>query len=212
MIKIGIKGLAKFMTSGAAAQRKAVRDYKYPDPEGQAQAKYYRDVRRMIVKFHDDSLDSLWLEAQAAALMASVQSAKNIQTVARLKNNARALKRYADNFGNTKYEILEELNLVLTFSNVQVIVSPDLHVREGGMEKLLKLEFAEKVPDKETIKIITQGMFEAALANSLNFPSSQILYVDVPRGMRYKGARLGARMRANIEAACQTIAAIWPTI
>jgi hypothetical protein len=55
-------------------------------------------------------------------------------------------------------------------------------------------------------------MFEAALVDGLKLPSSQVLYVDVPRGVRYKAARLGARMRANIEAACQNIAAIWPTI
>jgi hypothetical protein len=85
-------------------------------------------------------------------------------------------------------------------------------VREGGKEKLVKLEFAEKDPDNEAIKIITQGMFEAALVDGLKLPSSQVLYVDVPRGVRYKAARLGARMRANIEAACQNIAAIWPTI
>lgn len=45
MIKIGLKGLAKFMTSALAAQRKVLRDYKYPRQEGQTHASYYRDGR-----------------------------------------------------------------------------------------------------------------------------------------------------------------------
>ena len=211
LMKIGIKGLAKFMTSGAAAQRKVVWDYKNPDPEGQAQAKYYRDARNSIAEFHRRGRDVGWLEAQGAALMAGAQSAFNAQSATRLRNNARAIQRYADNFGITQYEILPEVSLALTFANVQILVSPDLHVRENGKEKLLKLEFAERGPDTEVIKIISQAMFEAALAEGLNLSSSQVLYVDVPRGVRYKGARLGARMRANIEAACKNIAAIWPT-
>jgi hypothetical protein len=48
MIKISLKGLAKFMTASPSAQRKVLRDYKYPKPEGEAQASFYRDARRDI--------------------------------------------------------------------------------------------------------------------------------------------------------------------
>jgi hypothetical protein len=41
LIKIGLKGLAKYMTSRPAAQRKVLWDYKNSDPEGQAQASKY---------------------------------------------------------------------------------------------------------------------------------------------------------------------------
>jgi hypothetical protein len=134
------------MTSGAAAQRKVIWDYKNPDPEGQAQAKYYRDARNAIAKFHDDGQDFAWLQAQAAALLTGAQSVQSKQLAGRLKNNARAIQRYADNFGDIEYEILPDVALALSFGNVQVTVSPDLHVREGGKEKLVKLEFAEKEP------------------------------------------------------------------
>lgn len=212
MIKIGIKGLAKFMTSGAAAQRKVLGDYKDPDPEGQAQAAYYREARSAVTKFHRDGRDVTWLEAEAAALLAGAQSAGKPQIATRLKNNARAIECYARNFSGVQYEVLPAVNLALTFGTVQVTVNPDLHIRENGKEKLLKLDFSDTEPEPDAIKIIAQAMFEAARADGLVLPSAQVLYVDVPRGVRHKAARLGARMHNNIEAACQNIAAIWPTI
>lgn len=212
MIQISLKGLAKFMTASAAGQRKVLRDYKYPDTEGQAQAAYYRDARNSIAKFHDQKFASTWLEDQAAALLAGSKSAAKPQVASRLKNNARALKCYAEHFGTTAYDVLSDVSLGLEFSGVLVTVNPDLHVSEKGKEKLLKLEFAADEPDADVIKVVSQAMFEAALKDGMNLTSPQILYVDVPRGVRHKGARLGALTKRNIEAACSNIAAIWAAL
>ena len=38
MIKITAKGLAKFMTAGESRKRSILRNFKFPDPEGYAQA------------------------------------------------------------------------------------------------------------------------------------------------------------------------------
>ena len=67
-------------------------------------------------------------------------------------------------------------------------------------------------PDGKHSKIISQVMYEAALANNLDLPSNGILYQDVPRGMTHKGARAGARTNKEHAAACQTISDIWKTI
>lgn len=200
------------MTNGPAAQRKVLRDYKYPDPEGLAQAKYYREARSAIAKFHRDGPGAGWLDLQSAGLMAGAESAAKAQVATRLENNARAVAAYGQNFGTVQYELLADVPLTLIFGNVQVAVNPDLHVREGGKEKLLKLDFSGREPEAGVVKVVAQGMFEAALAGGLTLSSSQVLYVDVARGVRHKGARAGARMRANIEAACQNIEAVWPTV
>jgi hypothetical protein len=198
MIQIGIKGLAKFMTAGAAAQRKVLRDYKYPDPEGQAQAACYRDARSVICKFHDENRDLAWLVAQEAMVSGGVANAPKPQIATRLKSNARAIKNYADNFASIKYEVLTDVRLTLKFASVQVTVNPDLHVREAGKEKILKLDFSDKQPENDIIKIVSQAMFEAALVEGFAVASSQILYVDVQHKIKHKGARLGATMRTNI--------------
>ena len=212
MIQISLKGLAKFMTTTAAGQRKILRDFKYPDEEGQAQAAYYRDARNAIAKFHDQKLPSSWLGNQADSLLANASTAPKPQISARLKNNARGLRSYACCFAATTYDILSDVNLGLCIGEVLVTVNPDLHVLEKGKEKLLKLEFSSQKPHSDLIKIVSQAMFEAALADGMRLPSAQVLYIDVPRGIRHKGARFGALTRKNIEAACQNIWAIWNSI
>ena len=51
-MRMSARGLVRFMTSSPAAQRKVLRDYKYPEPEGVAQASYYRDVMDVIERYH----------------------------------------------------------------------------------------------------------------------------------------------------------------
>jgi hypothetical protein len=55
-------------------------------------------------------------------------------------------------------------------------------------------------------------MFESLLSKNPGLPSSSVLMFDVARGDIHKGARLGARIAKDIDAACMNIAAIWPTI
>lgn len=211
MIKISLKGLAKFMTSDAAGQRKVLRDYKYPDPEGRAQATYYREARDFITVFHRDDHDRKWL-VEKADLLYDLAYAATGQTKARLMHNARALLQYEEHFGNKSYEILGDLKLNIAQSDVRVTVYPDLYVEENGLRKIVKLEFSSDPPKPTVVKIISQCMYEAAQNSGLKIAASQVLYLDVPRGKLHKGARVRARMRKNIEAACQNIKAIWDSI
>lgn len=211
MIRISLKGLAKFMTAGAAAQRKILRDFKYPDPEGRAQAMYYREARDFIKAYHKHNRESSWLMEKSENLSLLSKAAVD-QTKTRLAHNSRALREYERHFGEKEYEILEDLKLELIFSGVKISVYPDLHVREKDKEKIVKLEFSVEQPDAQIIKIISQAMFESASNHGLNLPSRNVIYLDVPRNTAYKGARVGARMRREIEAACENIKAIWDSI
>jgi hypothetical protein len=61
MIKIGVKGLAKFMTSTAAAQRKVLQDYKFPDEdEPKAMRLYYGEAVDSIRTYHGRELPVDW--------------------------------------------------------------------------------------------------------------------------------------------------------
>jgi hypothetical protein len=139
MIQLSLNGIAKFATASCAGQRKVPHDFKYPNDEGQAQEKYYRDARDALAKYCEHKQSQPWLVQKAASLAV------------------------------------------------------------GAWEP-------------NVVKVISQTMFEAALAEGVTLTGSQVLYVDVPRGVRRKGARFGALMRKNIEAACHNICAIWPAL
>jgi len=211
MIKISLKGLAKFMTASAVAQRKILRDFKHPDPEGSAQARYYKEARDRIAAFHRHQHGDGWL-SQEAGTIASHALASTPATRVRLQNNARALRAYERHFGGRQFEILPDVSLDLKYAGVRISVQPDLHVREQGREKIIKLEFSKKEPDGKAVRVIAQGLFEAASNAHLGLSSGDVLYMDCVRGAAHKGARVGARMAKEIEAACQNIAALWPGI
>lgn len=209
--QISLKGLVKYMTSRSSGQRKTLRDYKYPNPEGKVQAVYYREARNAIADYHKHQHSPEWLRRQADIIDTNANAAAG-QTQTRLHHNARVLRVYERYFSAKQFKVLKDLSLDLSFAGVRVSVYPDLHVREGNKEKIIKLDFNVDKPDEETIKIVTQAMFEAADRAGLGLSSSCVLYYDLSTGQIYKGARMGSRTRSDIEAACKNIAAIWGTI
>jgi len=212
MKRISLKGLADFMTSTAVRQRSILRQYKYPqEDEARAKILYYRDARDRIAAFHRSEHPAPWLEEQASQL-SSLAAISIGTTKGRLQHNARGLRAYAANFSTRRLELLPDVTCFLTYGDVTVSVRPDLHVRERGREKLIKLEFATEAPPPRLLRIITQSMFEAAELSGMALPTSSILCFDVPRGQEVRGARVGSRMRRELQAVCANISSIWDTV
>jgi len=212
VIKISLTGLAKFMTSGPAAQRKVVHDYKYPDEdEPKAMRLYYLEAVDSIKAYHLNKHPATWLDQQAERI-GELAATVSGMTRSRLNNNARAVRQYAQNFGARKFTILDDLKLALFFGSVRVTVIPDLHVREYKKEKIVKLGFSRSEPEGQLVRIVSQSMFEAYRTAEGAITSSNVLYLDVARGIEHRGARVGARLMTDIRAACENIEALWDTV
>lgn len=211
MIDLTLKGLAKFMTAAPAQQRKVLRDYKYPEPEGRAQATYYAEARTAIRSFVKGTIDGAELLRQARTLEAR-GSTKGGRGGKRLEHNGRALRQYHKHFGGKSLTALAEVRFKLIFDGVSIAVAPDLHVIDGKTERFVRLEFAREAPDDRVIRIMTQAIFESAAQAGIHLKSSSVSLWDVPRGTTHAGARMGARMRKDIEATCKVIESIWPGI
>jgi hypothetical protein len=67
-VKLNVRGVAKYIAAGPAKQRRVLRDYKYPDPQGYAQAGYYRDAQEIIEAYHRGEYENEWLLQRAAEL------------------------------------------------------------------------------------------------------------------------------------------------
>lgn len=212
MKKVSLKGLADFMTASPVRQRKIVREYKYPSQEeSRAKTLYYKEARAIIVSFHKRKINRTWLAAKASELETAAGSYSG-RSRTRLLHNARAVRDYNRNFGTMDYDVLNPLVMELQYGDVFVTVVPDLHVRENGVEKIIKLEFTKKEPGDGIVKIFTQALFEAVRGQRILIAAKDVLYEDVGRGKAFKGARMGSRMTNNIEAACNNISDIWDKI
>lgn len=208
MIKLSLKGFAMYMVANSAQQRKILRDYKYPNPEGKAQITYYREARDYIRSYYQNKHDREWLLERAFSLYAQANSSTG-HTKTRLNHNSRALRQYARHFSARQFDLLPDVTLELEFNGVLISVFPDLHVREGKKEKIIKLEFTKELPDTRISTIISQALFEAQARKGIGLTSASVLYLDVPRGSEYRGARVGSRLESEMQAACENIIAIW---
>jgi len=210
MINLGIKGLAKYMTSAEATRRKILHDYKHPEPEGLAQARYYAEAKALITRFVRGTLDRAEVLQEAARLQAE-GSTVGRQRGTKLKCNGRAVTQYVRYFGAKEMTLLPPCKLELVFDPVRIAITPELHAHDGRRERLIRLEFANDLAANGT-RIIAQSIFEAAIQAEMEIPSSAVSVWRLADGTMHGGARMGSRMRKDIEAACKNIAAIWPSI
>ena len=212
MKQISVKGLAEFMSASPSKQRTIVRRYKYPkEDEARAMRIYYREAKEVVEAHHRRGQGPDWLLEEAARLT-TLSDFLEGPSRTRLRHNVRGLRAYAAHFAARPFEILKGVSAPLTFGDVRISVVPDLHVREGKNEKVIKLEFGVEPPSETEVKVISQLMFEAVLVSGLPLPAAGVLYLDVERGKEHRGARAGSRMKRDIEAACKTISDIWDSI
>lgn len=211
MIRLSAKGLAKYMTSGPASQRRILWNYKHPDPEGAVQAKYYAEARLAIQQFHQSGNDPSTALRSLESLL-SKTSRLSARKQDRVRNNIRALESYISHFGRRKLTILAQPNITLIHGEVTVSAFPDLYVKEGSRHRLIKFDFSKEPPNPKMITIILQVTFAAAQRASLPLRPQDVVYLDVTRGGEHNGARLRAHLMKDVEAACQTIQDVWSRI
>lgn len=209
MIKLSMWGLADYMTSNPAKQRSILRQYKYPgDDEARAKVLYYREARDIIAAYHGGDCVPDWLEERAIELD-SLARLSTGRTKTRLRHNSRTIRDYAETFAGRKFEILQDVRLTWEHGGVRVSVVPDLHVREKRIERIIKLGFAKDEPDPARVKIAGQLMYQAAEDVGMGLNSAGVLFLDIARGLEYRGARAGSRTIADLQAACETIRDVW---
>ena len=212
MIKITAKGLAKFMTAGESRKRTILRDFKHPDPEGFAQANYYREAREAIRQFLKGETDLATLNQRAAALRVGALSASG-STVTRLRSNARAIAQFARNFPDFECDVLNDIDdLSVLHAGVRVSASPDLHVRLRGRETLVRLDFSKQPQLALVPRVMCQLMADACASCGVAIAPKDCLYIDVPRGTQHRKAKARSRASKNILAAMENVKAIWATV
>lgn len=211
MIKITAKGLAKFMTSGSIGQRNVLRNFKFPDPEGGVQAAYYSEARRTIKDFHESGNNPANIVAEVKRLSDKAYLA-NPKGRVRIEHNIRALRQYLKIFGDAKFKVIPNSPLEFVYRGVSIGATPDFCAKYEGKRKLIKLDLGNRPANLTVVKVILQVMFEAARGTFTNLEPKDVLYLDVPGEKIRTTVRKGSRLTKEIEAACENIEALWPSI
>jgi hypothetical protein len=213
-IRISVMGLAKFMKSGPASQRTLLKTYKFQmDKSGnkRPQIVRYSEARAAIKKYHESGNDVATLLSAITALQKK-KAAEPDKDSSRIRDNIRAIEAYMKYFSKNNFVVLNNPKPKYIHSNVEVSASPDLYVDDGGIKKMIKLDFNSSALDLESIKVILKVMHEAAESKKLDINPKDVIYLDVSRNEQYSGAKLNKQLKKDIDAACETIEDIWPKV
>ena len=213
-IQISVNGLAKFMKASSATQRTLLRNYKFPftaDGKKRPQIVHYSEARSAIRKYHESGNEvSVLIQAIEDLLKKEIDHPE--KDASRIHDNVRAVKTYMAHFSHSKFTILENPKPKYQHGEVVVSATPDLYVDENGRKKLIKLDFNAVKPDEEVIQIVLKVMHEASAGSGLAVHPRDVIYLDVSRQAQFSGSKLNMRLKRDIDAACETIADIWPRI
>lgn len=212
MIKLTLKGLAKYIASSPSAQRKILQDFKYPSAdEPFAMRVYYREAMDCLKQYIREQRSPEWLREQARQLTVT-QDGQSAKSISRLRQNARAVLLYERLFRTMGVQVLDTPRFRLTFHGVTISVVPDLCLLDGTRKKLIKIQFGGTKLPEQSVKVITQCMLEAANSSGHGLSASSCVYIDLPRGTVHTAPRAGKRTLQDVKAACETISLIWESI
>jgi hypothetical protein len=213
-IHISVKGLANFMKSSSAVQRTLLKNHKFPfDSQGKKRPQIvrYSEARAAIHRYHQSG-NEIGVLISAIERLVKKSMEGLAKDVTRLDDNVRAIKTYMAHFSTNKFEVLPNPKPKYTHGQVIVSATPDLYVKEGSKKRLIRLDFNAKKPDEEVVDIILKVMHQAAEEAHLGISPTDVVYLDVSRQTQYLGKKLNSRLKKEIDAACDTIADIWPAI
>lgn len=210
MAQLSARGLVRYLAAGPARQRKILYDFKYPDPEGTAQAGYYREFRATLARFHKDRLPVEWLLRRAGEFDLRASGSLSRRRT-RLAANARAIRSYCEFIPESHFTLLPIPKLEVVGGDVVVRVSVDFRILENGVERLVILLPAQNVSVEEA-RLHCNLVAEAAERAGLAIPPRSVRAFVLHRGRVVHASASRTKFRTDLDAALKNIAGIWPTI
>jgi hypothetical protein len=219
--RISVNKLAEFMTVKPARQRQILRDQKYP---GDFKGMFHKEAAEAVATCLASNLENTDVLDRAIRLLEQ-QTPEKIGTQRRISANIDSLQTFID--------MLDEIDLKgatpslgshssrgLTIRNVGINVRPEITLQGNGKSGLslvgaLKVHF----PTTFALNADSAGYISALLQewSKASQPDGQTYgpfcpVIDVGSRAIYPGVKSTAKRLKDIEAACSTIAALWPTI
>jgi len=222
---ISVNKLAEYIVSRAARQRKILHDRKYPDPDF-AMGAYYREAEECIQQYLNDGADDQSpLEMRLRVL--NQASPEKIGTIRRINSNIAGIERFQT--------MLDDIDLKgmfatmgkhsaakITIRNVAISVRPEIVLRGQNAKKKnvvgamkLHLSTADKFTEEAAgfVSAITQEYLRQHVLEDgeIVFPE-MCQCVDVGNGEVWPGVKATAQRMKDVEANCQNIFDLWPSI
>ena len=218
---ISINKLAEFMSAKPARQRQILRDQKYPtDFKGM----YYKEATETISHAIASNLEDLDSIDKAIDILEQM-SPEKIGTQRRIAANIDALETFRD--------MLDKVDITgatpirggisqpkLSLMGVEISVRPEIILKLQGKTKQLigaiKLHFPRTFPISDDssgyLSAVLQEWAKIAMPDDGAVSGAHCYVIDIGASRVYTGVKATANRMRDIEAVCENIAALWPTI
>ena len=219
--RISVNKLAEFMLAKAGRQRQILRDQKYPT-----------DFKGM---FHKEAAESI-----ATCIASGLENVDVLDKRIAVLDQMECEKMGAQRRVNANIDALESFKLMLddidlkgadpvlgaqsvpklTVHGVAVSVRPEIVLKgigkSGALAGALKLHFPTTFPlSEETagyVSALSQEWSKIHLCDDGTAHGPYCMVLDVGSRKVYAGVKATANRMKDIEAACENIAALWPSI
>jgi hypothetical protein len=211
--------------SRANRQRRILYERKYPDPEF-TPGMFHREAAEAVAKYlADGCVDASPITNRLAAL--GQLKPDKIGTARRINANIDALERFSDMLDDIDLQGAEPTYGAhnpekLTFHGVKISIRPEIILRSDGPKgkKLvgaIKLHFTKThCHDGESagyVSAVVQEYLRCHVAAAGEVVASHLCpVIDIGSGQVFPGVKAITQRLKDVEAECQNIQALWPTI
>lgn len=218
---ISVNKLAEFMTAQPARQRQILKDRKYPT---EFKGMYYKEATESIAQVIASNLEDVSRLSTQKLTLEQVVTDK-IGTQRRIAANIDALEGFESMLDKVElFGCATELGAhapeKLRFHGVEVSVRPEIILRRDGatgpLVGAMKLHFPRQFSLNEVsagfVSAVLQEWCRCCMPDDGAALGDLCSVVDVGSRTFHRGVRATANRLRQVEAACQNIAALWPTI
>jgi hypothetical protein len=211
MIRLSVRDMAQYLVSDEAARLHLLRERKYTGLDGGARARFYSESRTSISAYHRGALSRDAVEAKIVTMRYEAKYSNPLPR-AELLGNADVLERYMYYQGHRELRLAPPPAADLVRGEVEIRVRPSLFaIEDDSARRLIFLELREK-PNAPAMRAIAELAFEAFRPVLRHLPPHAVQVIDVRRGMVIELQQDGPSIGRELAAACQQIAAVWPTL
>lgn len=220
--RISVNKLAEYIGAKAHRKRQILRDQKYPDFKGM----YYREAADAVSTCLASNLENTGVIAKAIKALDQAHTEKT-GTMRRITSNIDALESFEAMLDDIDLkggapELGEHRPDKLVVYGVDISVRPEIVLRgkgkkESALTGALKVHFSKTFPlgldGAGYVSAVLQRYAEDKLLEDDDVVGSQFCSViDVGSKIMYPGVKSITQRLKDVEAECQNIAALWPTI
>jgi hypothetical protein len=209
--QLPVSCLAAFVAKGGRSPEAILRPYKLRETvEGRARIICHPPAVTVIRRFYKSGMDFGVVDSAIAEWRKRADGTNNRSVRARLLSNIDYISRSRVHLAGRDFQVLPNQRITCQIGQIVFTASPDLWVRENGVERLIKIGFGRK--DRSYIDALLIVVRTAAVNHGRSIGARNVVYLHSPTGQEFASRFSYEEMVLTLTAAAREIVETWPKV